>query len=270
MQDLLIVSLTSAVVIALLLLILPYTETRYSAKWRTVIWIVLALRLLVPFRVNLPTAPIQIPSVEDRPIIYTYETGGALQSPPVPADGKPMYLPEAKNTVSITLYDLIFLIWLIGAVGVFGFHIISYLIFVARVRGREIAVKTDSKLPVFVCDGIASPMLYGYFKPKILLPHSDFAPEALSVILQHEQMHHRRGDLWVKLFLLSANAVHWFNPLVHMLVRRANRDLEYACDDAVLRGTDMEFRKTYAKTILATMTDGAHTPLTVYTKGEGE
>lgn len=272
MQDLLIVSLTSAVVIALLLLILPHTEKRYSAKWRTVIWIVLALRLLIPFRVNLPSAPIRIPSVEDRPIVFTYNA--PVSAPAAPQDAQPrekqFYLPQAKNTASLTLYDLIFVLWLLGAIGFFGFHIGSYLIFIHKVRGKVKRTDANCALPVYTCEGLASPMLYGYFKPKILLPHTDFSPEELDVILQHEQMHYRRGDLWVKLLLLLTNAVHWFNPLVHMLVRRANRDLEYACDDAVLRGTDMEFRKTYAKTILKTMADESHLQLTAYTKGEGE
>ncbi len=269
MQDLLMISLTSAVVIALLLLILPHTEKRYSAKWRTIIWIVLAIRLLVPYRVNLPSAPIQIPRVEDRPIVYTYET----PSPALPGqqtEEKQLFLPEAKNTVSITLYDLVFIVWGIGAIGFFGFHIGGYLVFVCKVRKKARPVETVCDLPVYVCTELTSPMLYGYFKPRILLPHNDFSEAELAVILRHEQMHCKRGDLWVKLLLLAANAMHWFNPLVHLMVRRANRDLEYACDDAVLRGTDMEFRKTYAKTILKTMEDGAHTPLAVYAKGEDE
>ena len=269
MQDLLMISLTSAVVIALLLLLLPYTEKRYSAKWRTIIWIVLAIRLLVPYRVNLPSAPIQIPRVEDRPIVYTYETT-TVPSQGAETEEKQLFFPEAKNTFSITLYDLIFIVWGIGAIGFFGFHIVSYLVFVCKVRKKAKPVEAACALPVFVCAELTSPMLYGYFKPSILLPHNNFSEAELAVILRHEQMHFKRGDLWVKLLLLAANAMHWFNPLVHLMVRRANRDLEYACDDAVLRGTDIEFRKTYAKTILKTMEEGAHTPLAVYAKGEDE
>lgn len=269
MQDLLMISLTSAVVIVLLLVLLPHTEKRYSAKWRTVIWIVLALRLLVPFRINLPTAPIQIPRVEDRPIVYTYETPVAAPQDAQPGE-KQLYLPQAKNTVSVTLYDLICILWLLGAVGFFSFHIGSYLLFVHKVRAKAQRIDAECGLPVYTCSGLTSPMMYGYFKPKILLPHTDFSEEELAVILRHEQMHCKRGDLWVKFLLLVASAVHWFNPLVHLMVRRANRDLEYACDDAMLRGTDMEFRKLYAKTILKTMANEPHLQLTAYTKGEGE
>lgn len=270
MQDLLMISLTSAVVIALLLLLLPLTEKRYGAKWRVVLWVVLALRLLLPFRMQLPSAPIQVPVVEDRPIVYTYETGGTVQSPDTPDGGKALFLPEAKNTVSLSLYDLIFLVWLLGAAAFFCFHMISYLIFVFRVRKKRSAVEAESKIPVFVCGGIDSPMLYGYFKPRILLPHDAFSAEELSMVLCHEQMHCKRGDLWIKLLLLAANAVHWFNPLVHLYVRRANRDLEYACDEAVLQGKDLEFRKAYARTILKTMAAGTHEQLAVYAKGDAE
>ena len=253
MTDLFLVSLTSGIVIALLLIFLPCTEKRYSAKWRVLVWILLALRLLLPFRIELPGAPIQVPAVEDRPIVYTYQTGGVAEKENLPSGGKQLYLPEAKNTVSITLYDLIFIIWLTGAVVYFGFHMVNYLVFVIRVRGKCKPFQTQSKLPVFVCECICSPLLYGYFKPKILLPHENFSEEELSIVLCHEQMHFCRGDLWVKLLFLAANAVHWFNPLVYFAVRRASRDLEYACDEAVLQGKDLEFRKNYAKTILKTM-----------------
>ncbi len=253
MTDLFLVSLTSGIVILLLLLVLPHTEKRYGAKWRVLVWVLLALRLLLPFRVELPAAPIQVPAVEDRPIVYTYQTGGVVGKENQPADGKYVYLPEAKNAVSITLYDLIFLIWLVGAVGYFSFHIVNYLLFVFRVRGKCKPMQTKGELPVFICDDIGSPLLHGFFKPRILLPHENFSEEELSMVLCHEHMHYRRGDVWVKLLFLAANAGHWFNPLVYFAVRRASRDLEYACDEAVLRDKDLEFRKLYAKTILKAM-----------------
>ncbi len=253
MQDLFLVSLTSSVVIALLLVFLPHTEKRYGAKWRVLIWILLAARLLLPFRIELPAALIQVPVVENRPIAYSYQTGGYVQDTAPSPDGKTLYLPEATNTVSLSLYDLIFLLWLVGAAAYFAFHIINYIVFVCRIHGKRKAFDVQARLPVFVYDGIAGPLLYGYFKPYILLPHVNFSVEELSMVLCHEQMHHRRGDLWVKLLLLAANAVHWFNPMVYFAVRRANRDLEYACDEAVLQGMDLEFRKAYARTILKTM-----------------
>ena len=44
--------------------------------------------------------------------------------------------------------------------------------------------------------------------------------------------------------------LHWFNPLVHLIPRFAQEDIEAACDDAVVRGHDGAYRRAYGETIL--------------------
>ena len=69
-------------------------------------------------------------------------------------------------------------------------------------------------------------------------------------IFRHELTHYKRGDLWLKLLLVAARSVHWFNPLVRLLTRFAQEDIELACDDAVVRGMDGSQRRAYGETIL--------------------
>ena len=63
----------------------------------------------------------------------------------------------------------------------------------------------------------------------------------------------RRRDLWYKLALLTANALHWFNPLVWLLRREAERDLELTCDDAVVAGRDEGERRAYSEALLGSI-----------------
>ena len=77
------------------------------------------------------------------------------------------------------------------------------------------------------------------------------------MIIEHEKTHKRRGDLWYKLILLAARSIHWFNPLVYVMVNMAQRDLEYSCDYDVCREKDIEFRKKYSMVILKSMKKGA-------------
>ncbi|MDE7245727.1 MAG: M56 family metallopeptidase, partial [Oscillospiraceae bacterium] len=63
--------------------------------------------------------------------------------------------------------------------------------------------------------------------------------------------HYRRHDLWYKLVLLAANAVHWFNPLMYLMVREAGADMELTCDAAVVAGADSGTRRAYSETLLA-------------------
>ena len=59
-QNLLQVSISMAVVLAVALLLLPLWQRRYSTRWRKVIWLVIAVRLLIPFSLQLPSAPVQL------------------------------------------------------------------------------------------------------------------------------------------------------------------------------------------------------------------
>ena len=55
------------------------------------------------------------------------------------------------------------------------------------------------------------------------------------MILAHERAHIRRGDPLWKAFSFLALSVHWFNPLVWLMFVLFGRDLEMACDEAVIR-----------------------------------
>ena len=100
-----------------------------------------------------------------------------------------------------------------------------------------------------------------YFVPKILLPSTDYSNNELVIVLKHELTHFKRGDIWYKLLLIIANSIHWFNPFVYLMAKAANRDLEYSCDDVVVKNSDINFRKEYSLTILKTMQNGETTTL---------
>ncbi len=87
-----------------------------------------------------------------------------------------------------------------------------------------------------IFSGLDSPVMTGMISPVILLPDMAFTEEELSMILRHELVHWKRRDIWYKFVLLLANAVHWFNPLVWVMARQADQDIEISCDGAVLAG----------------------------------
>ena len=49
--------------------------------------------------------------------------------------------------------------------------------------------------------------------------------------------------------------------------RAANRDLEYSCDDVVIKNADINDRKIYSMTILKAMQNGKTTTLSTYLNG---
>lgn len=114
------------------------------------------------------------------------------------------------------------------------------------------------------------PMLIGFMKPMIILPERSYSQQELLLILRHELVHHRQHDLWYKLVLLAANAVHWFNPLVYLLIGQANRDVEQVCDEKVVANQDMAYRKAYSMTILQAMSNNRGIALSTYLSKEAQ
>jgi hypothetical protein len=82
------------------------------------------------------------------------------------------------------------------------------------------------------------PALLGLWRPKIVVP-ADFASRYTereqALILAHERVHARRGDMAANLLQAALQCVFWFNPLVHAAASYFRMDQEMACDAAVLR-----------------------------------
>jgi len=208
------------------------------------------------------------------------EKGNNPSAPVSASSPSPSPSPAAVNesasagyTPVINLQELLLFVWALGAMSFFLFHIISYLKFrrgtkpYCRETDRTVldsvlnSMKIKGRPQLFRYSEIASPMLTGFFQAAILLPDLNYTQEELSVVFLHELTHYKRGDIWYKLLLLTANSVHWFNPFVYFMIKAANRDLEYSCDDIVVRNSDLNFRKEYSLTILKSMPGSRTTTL---------
>ncbi len=107
-------------------------------------------------------------------------------------------------------------------------------------------------------DEISAPLVYGFFRPVILLP-VDFpekdTPE-YEHVLHHELTHVHSGDLWFKLGMLLVTCVHWFNPLVWLMLHLSTQDLEIRCDARVIR--KLGKKKAYAMTLVQAEVKRSH------------
>ena len=153
------ISLGAGGVILLLLLFTKLTGGRYAARWRCWAWVLLGLRLALPFSPPLPvenpsrTAPIVL-SAPENAVLYraapTAQSQTGLQLPadssPVPALNPPEAepdsgvqtapaAPEATQTAfSLTLGDVLLGVWLLGAVGVLVWNSAAHLRFCRYLR----------------------------------------------------------------------------------------------------------------------------------------
>ena len=264
------ITLSMSVVIIAVLLFSPIIEKRYSAKWRYFIWLFIAIRLIIPFNITLPKAPINIETPTTN--VYIGTNVKPETNINIPNDDIGTQNIISTNTITtenntnksfqISLIDIIKNIWFLGMILFIGYNLLNYGFFRNHIKKNakeveiEIAKDIQNELnikfipKIVVSNEILSPMLVGFIKPMVILPEIKYSDNELKVILKHEFMHYKRRDLWYKLLLIIANGIHWFNPIVYLMIRKANRDLEYSCDDDVVKNENMEYRKDYSMAII--------------------
>ncbi len=99
---------------------------------------------------------------------------------------------------------------------------------------------------------VGSLITYGVLRPTVVVPWKfDWSNERqVDCALTHELVHIRRFDVVLKLALVAAACVHWFNPLAWVMLVLANRDIEFACDETAVRSLGTDARAAYAHTLL--------------------
>jgi len=101
--------------------------------------------------------------------------------------------------------------------------------------------------------GFAVPAIVGVWHPRLVLP-----PDFLAAhderqqrhVLLHELSHVRRLDVLVGYLATLALVVHWFNPIVWIVVRCLRQDRELACDALALRALSQDEHREYGLSLL--------------------
>ena len=141
-------------------------------------------------------------------------------------------------------------VWLAGALAMGGYGLLSYL----RLRRRLFdAIRAGDG--VWEHPSVASPFILGVLRPRIYLPAGLYG-QPRQFILCHERAHLRRLDHIVKPVCWLALALHWFNPLVWAAYLLMSRDIEAACDEAVIRSLGPQVKADYSATLLSLATSG--------------
>ena len=154
--------------------------------------------------------------------------------------------PETVKTVSRMekILNVVAPIWLVGI----GLMLAYELFSVIRVRRRVLdAVRLRDN--VWQSDRVASPFIFGLFRPRVYVPYGLEEP-VLEQVLSHERAHLHRRDHWIKPFAFTLLAVYWYNPLLWVGYILLCRDIEVACDERVVRGLDEDSRRQYATALL--------------------
>lgn len=117
-----------------------------------------------------------------------------------------------------------------------------------------------TRLPVvYTNQVVVSPMLAGICKPVLVFPAKQFDSQQWEFIFRHELIHYKRRDILYKWLAQAVLCVHWFNPAVYAVVKAINKSCELSCDEAVIRNLGAADMRAYGDTLIAAIKhDGAY------------
>lgn len=251
-------SVSGAGLTLLLLLLRPVLLRVLSHTWYYYLWLIVLLRFLLPF-----TPPQSLTGTAFQALPMPAAAGGtvsaAAQALPAPQAAAPAaQLPGVPQLVCV--------LWVLGAAGLFLRKSIQYRRFLHRLRAGQSEITDPVRREAFARlvkqAGIrrtvglyqnplaASPMLVGFWRPAVLLPTQDLTDADFTYTVLHELTHLKRRDPLYKWLVQLVVCLHWFNPAVYLMRRELSRTCELACDAAVLRGLPREARRAYGDMLL--------------------
>lgn len=271
-------------VLAALLIVLVFGVSRflskkYSVWWRSWIWLAVSLVLLVP--VQIPdywnVIHIQIPQqvTEERVPAVREEVrvqGQEAAEETLPTENS-LAASESTDLLENTsqfreqgiqmpsVYQMLAVVWL-AAAALYGLYKLLGSYIVQRELKRWSMPVPDKSLEMnyqklcrkmkvshppklWMNAKVTTPLLTGLLRPRIYLPSDRYTWKELELLLSHELSHYRHHDLWYKLILQLVCIVYWFNPLLHWMRREADQDLEFLCDERIMKDGAHEERMQY-------------------------
>lgn len=252
-------SLAMTIVSGCYLLLLAKFGAAYSAKWKYGISIFILTLWVIPYRPRLQFPAMMAEGPQALPMLLPSMVKEAI---------RPSVLPEIELGAqqSLSWGMVLCALWLTGMTAVAAVYIVRQWRFRVLVGRWSIPV-TDHhllgmleqvreevhikrRLPLKLCKGISTPMLFGLWSTVILLPDRGYDDEELYYILKHECIHYKDKDLYIRLLICVATIVHFFNPVMWLMARVTAIQCELACDERVMEGMGAKKRKDYGRVIL--------------------
>jgi len=160
------------------------------------------------------------------------------------------------------------ILWLAGAV-VIGAYLLMSNFALWRIVKRDRPLVNQEMLELFEeckaqmgiqslvvvvpSDRIKSPALFGFVRPRLLLPSEMLekaSHEEMRYVFLHELAHLKRCDIYLGWLSSLLQVLHWFNPLVWFAFYRMRSDRELACDALVLARTQKGESQEYGQAIV--------------------
>lgn len=272
---LVIASLKSLPLIAILLLTQYGLKKYLSASTRHGLWLSLFLCLSIPFgwdlsfenkTANLFSSPVKnnLVSISTQELI----TSPTTSTPPSPTNPEiSLYQPINLDANTLNYRGILSLIWLLifsGLICITCWQVLRFkqvlqktsnatTVDYALLESAKKILSLNKRIPLLYSSQVSSPLTLGLFQPKIILPigiNQQLTEKQLSLVLLHELAHIQRRDILWNWITYGITLLHWFNPLIWLASKRMKADMEMACDAKVLAHLSAQDRNDYGLTLI--------------------
>lgn len=275
-------SIYATIVGLVIVFIKSLLKNKLNAKWHYFIWIILILKLLVPFGPEstfslfnaMPEIKYSSTNYVDNNVEYSNQANtinsNVLSNEASANDG----VTQAKT---ITLRENILpYAWAVGALLMLLWLATSYLTLFRKIQkfstvpgerilqvyaGCKAKIGVGRNIPILIQEAVVMPSLIGIFKSKILLSPTvaKLSDKEIEYILMHELAHYKRKDIFANYILLILQIVHWFNPVIWYCFNQVRLDMELATDELVLSKLQGTEHGAYGRALI-TILEGFSAP----------
>lgn len=258
------VTVSAGILIVFILILRKLTQARLPKMMFLLLWDIVIIRLLLPF-----TFPAKASWFSLFSSLFRKDNNQSLLKL------NPTSFVESKLTKNIsTDYSktVLLIIWLAGVVFCLSYFLFYYYKSYRKIRESLPLANTKyinhlledlplkRKVLIRTSDHITTPITYGLFKPKIVLPTFISSENTIQLkhIITHEYIHIKRFDCIGKWLCILAVCLHWFNPLVWLMYFRFNDDLEIICDAQVIKLLGKNEKESYANSLIELAVQQTH------------
>jgi beta-lactamase regulating signal transducer with metallopeptidase domain len=257
---LLIASLKSLPLIAILLLAQYGLKKYLSAGARYSLWLSLFLCLSIPFgwQFSFDIRPTELlfssaDNIATSPLgseIITSPTA-AVETSQTNIENDLYQIPNPAVT-SLSSHSILSLIWISifsGLIFITSWQLFRFTRVLQKasnapsqdyllLQNAQHTLGFSQKIPLLYSSQVSSPLTLGLFKPVIILPigiERQLTENQLRLVLLHAY---------------GITLLHWFNPLIWLASKRMKADMEMACDAKVLSHLSQQDRNDYGLTLI--------------------
>lgn len=265
-----------------------HNKTRPALRFG--LWLLLLLRLTVPFTVNSAIHLIVLPASQPTEAVAARTEASALPIRPATVTNPtamPTGAPDAAKApteeaqaerapaAGLGVSQWLVILWAVGAAAFLVRRAWMRCLLATRVRTsarvpdpgtqrefRRLCHRMHVRRPVRLLEmaDITSPALTIGPRPTVLLPSTLAGADrdqARRFALLHELTHLKRGDDLILLWYGVLRCLWWFHPVVYLMEKPFRMDMESACDARAVRGMSRQEKLAYAALLLELSGEGS-------------